>query len=86
MQPTGQLTMVDALFLLVVGSYGFAAPVQAGIGAYHGMIALALSIYAISWSDGLAYALLSHGAQAVSIVFMGLISMLLLFLKKRQTR
>ncbi|HOT15199.1 MAG TPA: lysylphosphatidylglycerol synthase transmembrane domain-containing protein [Bacteroidales bacterium] len=86
MQPTAHLTMVDALFLLVVGSYGFAAPVQAGIGAYHGMIALALSIYAISWSDGLAYALLSHGAQAVSIIFMGLISMLLLFLKKRQTR
>jgi glycosyltransferase 2 family protein len=84
MSPTAHLNLLDALFILVVGSYGFAAPVQAGIGAYHGMVALALSIYAISWNDGLAYALLSHGSQAISIVLLGLVSMLILFFRKKR--
>ena len=83
MDPTKQLNLIDALFILVIGSYGFAAPVQAGIGAYHAIIALGLSIYAISWSDGLAYALLSHGSQAISIILLGLISMLILFFRKK---
>jgi uncharacterized membrane protein YbhN (UPF0104 family) len=83
MGPTNQLNFIDALFILVIGSYGFAAPVQAGIGAYHGIVALGLSIYAVSWSDGLAYALLSHGSQAISIILLGLISMLILFFRKK---
>jgi glycosyltransferase 2 family protein len=84
MGPTENLNLIDALFILVIGSYGFAAPVQAGIGAYHGIVALGLSIYAISWSDGLAYALLSHGSQAISIILLGLISMLILFFRRRK--
>ena len=80
---TSQLNIIDAFFLLVIGSYGFAAPVQAGIGAYHGIIALGLSLYNISWSDGLAYAVLSHGSQAISIIALGLISMLFLSFRKK---
>jgi glycosyltransferase 2 family protein len=86
MGPTAHLNLLDAMFILVVGSYGFAAPVQAGIGAYHGMVALGLSIFAVSWNDGLAYALLSHGSQAVSIVLLGSISMLILFFNKRKVK
>jgi glycosyltransferase 2 family protein len=86
MEPTMHLNLTDALFILVVGSYGFAAPVQAGIGAYHGIVALGLSIFAVSWSDGLAYALLSHSSQAISIILLGSISMLILFFKRKKVK
>jgi uncharacterized protein (TIRG00374 family) len=83
---TSQLGLVDALFVLIAGSYGMAAPVQAGIGAYHGIVALALSVYAISWGDGLAFALLSHGSQSVGIILLGAISMLILFFRNRKLK
>jgi glycosyltransferase 2 family protein len=86
MTPTAHLNLVDALFILIAGSYGFVAPVQAGIGAYHGLVALGLSIFAVSWSDGLAYALLSHGSQAISIILLGIISMLILFFRKKKEK
>lgn len=86
LQPTSNLNLLDAFFLLVVGSYGFAAPVQAGIGAYHGIVALGLSLYSISWNDALAYALLSHGSQAVSIIILGFISMLIIAIKHNRKR
>jgi hypothetical protein len=80
---TSNLDLVDALFVMVAGSYGMAAPVQAGIGAYHGIVALSLSIYAINWGDGLAYALLSHGAQALGIILIGIVALFILFYKNR---
>lgn len=82
MEPTAHLDIVDALFIMVSGSYGMAAPVQAGIGAFHGIVALALSIYTISWADGLAFAVLSHGAQAIGIIVVGILAILILFNKK----
>ena len=86
LQPTSNLTMLDALFILVAGSYGMAAPVQAGIGAFHAMVALSLSIYSISWSDGIAYAIISHGSQAIGLIILGLISLLILFFRKRHAK
>jgi hypothetical protein len=80
---TSNLDLADALFVMVAGSYGMAAPVQAGIGAYHGIVALSLSIYAISWGDGLAYALLSHGAQAIGIILIGIVALFILFYKNK---
>ena len=38
------LTLVDALFLSLVGGLGFAVPVPGGIGAFHFIISLALSV------------------------------------------
>ena len=84
LEPTSHLDFADALFIMVAGSYGMAAPVQAGIGAYHGVVALALSIYAISWSDGLAFALLSHGSQAIGIILMGAFALFIMFYKNKK--
>ncbi len=84
LKPTSELSMLDALFIMLAGGYGMAAPVQAGIGAYHAIVALALSIYFISWNDGIAYALISHSAQAIGIIILGGISAIILFLKKKQ--
>ncbi len=84
--PTSKLTLLDALFVLIAGSYGMAAPVQAGIGAYHGIIALALSIYAVSWNDAMAFAILSHGSQAIGIILLGLVSVIILFIKRHKVK
>ncbi|MCX7987266.1 MAG: flippase-like domain-containing protein [Bacteroidales bacterium] len=84
MPATHSLNFIDAFFIMVVGSYGFVVPVQGGIGTYHAIVALGLSLYAVSWNDALAYALLSHGSQAISIILLGLLSMLTLALRKQQ--
>jgi uncharacterized protein (TIRG00374 family) len=86
LEPTSKLTLLDALFVLIAGSYGMAAPVQAGIGAYHGIIALALSIYAVSWNDAMAYAILSHGSQAIGIILLGLVSLIILLIKRQKNK
>jgi uncharacterized protein (TIRG00374 family) len=86
LEPTSKLTLLDALFILIAGSYGMAAPVQAGIGAYHGIIALALSIYTVSWNDAMAYAILSHGSQAIGIILLGLVSLIILFIKRHKAK
>ena len=42
---TKDLTPIDALFVLVAGSFGMVAPVQNGFGAYHWIVSLALMMY-----------------------------------------
>lgn len=69
------LTMVDALFLSLVGGLGFAVPVPGGIGAFHFIISLALmGVYDVPMETGIVYATLSHTSQAVTQIIFGLIS------------
>lgn len=72
---TSNLQFVDAVFLLVIGSLGMAAPVQGGIGAFHWIVSRALNVvYDIDLKDGLAYATLSHESQLLLIAILGTIS------------
>ena len=69
------LDLIDALFLSLVGGLGFAVPVPGGIGAFHFIISLALSvIYGIPMEMGIIYATLSHTSQAITQIIFGLIS------------
>lgn len=83
---TSELHLIDALFLLVVGSIGFIAPVQGGIGAYHYIIALGLTLYSVPREEGLTYATLTHGSQMIMIFILGLISMMLMFSVQKKAR
>lgn len=66
------LGAVDTLFLMVVGSLGWAIPVPGGFGAFHYIVALALStIYGVSFETGIVFATLSHEAQAVTMILVG---------------
>lgn len=68
-----ELTLVDALFLSLVGGLGFAVPVPGGIGAFHFIISLALSgIYGVPVEMGIIYATLSHTSQAITQIVFGL--------------
>ena len=83
---TAMLKPVDGLFLLVVGTFGFIVPAQGGIGAYHYIVALGLTLYAIPREVGLAYATITHGAQMIMLILLGLISFMILFSVQRKIR
>jgi uncharacterized protein (TIRG00374 family) len=81
---TSQLKLIDALFLLVVGTLGWVVPVQGGIGAYHYMVVLGFTLYKIPREPALTYATLSHGSQMIMLIVLGAISFLLLFAFQRK--
>ena len=79
----GDLTVIDALFLSLVGGLGFAVPVPGGIGAFHFIISLALAgLYGIPMEMGIIYATLSHTSQAITQIIFGAGSYIYEALKK----
>ena len=77
------LTIVDALFLSLVGGLGFAVPVPGGIGAFHFIISLALAgLYGVPMEMGIIYATLSHTSQAITQIIFGAGSYIYEALKK----
>ncbi len=83
---TQSLKPIDGLFLLVIGGLGMAAPVQGGIGAFHWIVSLALSLYGISREDGLVFATIQHESQAILAILLGAFSVVMLFLDSRKKR
>ena len=66
------LTLVDALFLSLVGGLGFAVPVPGGIGAFHYIISLALCVvFGVDMEVGVIYATLAHTSQAITQILFG---------------
>jgi glycosyltransferase 2 family protein len=81
---TAGLRAADALFIMVVGGLGMAAPVQGGFGTYHWIVAVGLGLYGIPREDGLVFATLSHESQALLMIILGSFSMLMVYLKWRK--
>lgn len=78
---TSMLNPNEGLLILIAGSFGFVAPVQGGIGAYHAVISRLLVILPgrnIGLSDALSFATLTHAAQTVLIMLTGFVSMVVL--------
>jgi len=80
---THSLGPADGLFILVFGTIGMTLPVQGGIGTYHLLVSLGLSLYGIPREDGLVYAIISHESQTLLVLIVGGISMFLVFFGKR---
>lgn len=67
------LGWVDALFLMLAGSVAGIVPVPGGFGAFHYVVALALStLYGVPWEMGIIFATLSHESQAIMMALLGL--------------
>jgi uncharacterized protein (TIRG00374 family) len=80
---TADLGMGAAMFVLVIGSFGMAAPVQSGLGAYHWIVSRGILVaYAIPLEEGLAYATLEHESQMILIAIAGAISLFAMFGRK----
>jgi glycosyltransferase 2 family protein len=81
---TSGLTLIDGLFILVVGSCGMIVPVQGGIGTFHLFVSNALAIYGISPEDGMAYAVISHESQSFIAIILGITSFFILFIRNHK--
>ena len=78
------LSLVDALFIMLVGSVAGIVPVPGGFGAFHYLVALALqTLYAVPFETGIIFATLSHESQAVTMILCGLLSYARQALKRR---
>jgi hypothetical protein len=85
MPELSDLGLVDALFFCVLGNIASIIPVPGSMGAYHYLMALAVSaIFAKSWETGILFATLQHELHAVLVLILGAISYTRHSLKKRQ--
>lgn len=82
---TSELGIIDGLFILAIGGLGMSAPVQSGIGAFHWIVSRGLaSVFAgITVEQGLVFATISHGSQAILAISLGTLSFILLFRNKK---
>ena len=77
------LKLIDGLFVCVIGSFAFVIPVQGGIGAFHWIVSLGMMLYGLSREEGLAFATILHGSQALWTIILGTLSMILLLAIRR---
>ncbi|KAF0239444.1 MAG: hypothetical protein FD181_32 [Prolixibacteraceae bacterium] len=81
---TSGLNPFAGLTTFVFASFGMAAPVQGGIGAWHFMAIEGLRLYGVAYENGVIFAFVAHTSMTVMIIAIGLISMLILpFMNRR---
>lgn len=77
---TSHLTIIDAVFLLVIGGLAMSAPVQSGLGAFHYIVSRGLAfVEGVNLEDGLIYAILTHESQLIFVALTGTISFIIMF-------
>ncbi len=74
---TEDLTPWAGVAVLVMGSFGMAAPVQGGFGTFHALVSGVLVLYGVSESDGVLFATLVHGLQTLSFIVFGAVAFVL---------
>ena len=94
MEETSHLTTIDGLFLLVLGGIGMVIPTPGGIGSYHAIVMIGLSVLGVGavflgeggdpTNPALIFPTIVHVAQTLVAIIMGLIGMLVLFLSKKK--
>jgi len=73
------LSLSAGLTVLVMGTFGMATPTQGGIGAYHSLVASALSFYLIPLKEATILATFFHGTQMATILLFGGLSFIITF-------
>lgn len=81
---TSSIGAIATLSILVVGTFGFAAPVSGGIGAYHIFVAKGLALYGVSSVAGGVFGFVSHGMQMLMILAIGSFSLIYTLIKERK--
>ena len=94
MDETAHLTAADGLFLLVLGGIGMVIPTPGGIGSYHAIVMVGLSVLGIGSvifgevgnesNPALLFPTIIHAGQTLMGIMMGLIGLLILFLSKKK--
>ena len=78
---TTDLGVNAGIAVLVAGSLGMIVPVNAGIGAYHFLVASILVSYNLDYDSGLFFATILHTSQIICLAVLGVISSIILFFK-----
>lgn len=76
---SSSLSLSAGLTVLVMGTFGMATPTQGGIGAYHSLVASALSFYLIPLKEATVLATFFHGTQMATILLFGGLSFIITF-------
>jgi len=68
------LGLIDALFLMLIGSFASVMPTPGGFGAYHYLVSVAMAtIYGFPQAGiGIVYATISHESQSATMLLTGL--------------
>ena len=95
MDETSILTLSDGIFLLVLGGIGMIIPTPGGIGSYHAIVMIGLSILGIGTisfgissdtsNPALLFPTIIHAGQTLMAIILGLIGLIILFLSKKDT-
>ena len=95
MQETSHLSTSDGLFLLVLGGIGMVIPTPGGVGSYHAIMMIGLSVLGVGTvflgeggdptNPALIFPTIVHVAQTLVAIIMGLIGLLILFLSKKKS-
>ena len=73
MEAYAALGPVDALFLMFAGTISTLIPVPGGFGAYHTVVAGAMSsVWGIPFATGMVFAILSHESQVIVQALLGI--------------
>ena len=94
MEETLHLTASDGLFLLVLGGIGMVIPTPGGVGSYHAIVMLGLSVLGVGTiylgeggdptNPALLFPTIVHVAQTLVAIIMGSIGLLILFVSKKK--
>ena len=95
MQETSHLSASDGLFLLVLGGIGMVIPTPGGVGSYHAIVMIGLSVLGVGTvflgeggdpsNPALLFPTIVHIAQTLVAIIMGSIGLLILFLSKKKS-
>ena len=95
MQETSHLSISDGLFLLVLGGIGMVIPTPGGVGSYHAIMMIGLSVLGVGTvflgeggdpsNPALLFPTIVHIAQTLVAIIMGSIGLLILFLSKKKS-
>ncbi|MDO5035620.1 MAG: lysylphosphatidylglycerol synthase transmembrane domain-containing protein [Porphyromonas sp.] len=75
---TTQLGVGVGLLTFLMSSIAIAAPVQAGMGAWHFMVIYTLGIFGVQQTDAASFALIVHTLQTLWMTLVGLVAIALL--------
>jgi len=77
--PTSEVQFSAGLVVFVIGALGFVVPSSGGMGTYHAMMIVGLSLYGISEVDAFSFAMIMFiTLQIGANIFFGLLSLILL--------
>tara|TARA_B100001540_G_C15184493_1_gene363546 strand:- start:172 stop:471 length:300 start_codon:yes stop_codon:yes gene_type:complete len=95
MNETAGLSISDGIFLLVLGGVGMVIPTPGGIGSYHAIVMIGLSVLGVGTiylgengdptNPALIFPTIVHVAQTLVAIIMGSLGLLILFLSKKKS-